>query len=152
MRFANLAELLKRKSPDVVIMEEDADANLRHAGSGGFAPVKLPGRDRRTILEDRFLAHWQSLGGCQLQREYRFDEKRMWRFDFAIPILMVAIEVQGGLYAPQSGHRSKEGVEKDYEKLNAAQQQGWKVFQITATNLDDAAYLQKLIDFVNSLG
>ena len=29
------------------------------------------------------------------QREYRFDDVRKWRFDFAWPSLMFAVEVEG---------------------------------------------------------
>jgi len=60
------------------------------------------------------------------QREYKCVPGRRFRFDFAFPAYMLAIEVNGGIY---SGGRHTRGaaLEDEYEKLNLAQANGWHV-------------------------
>ena len=170
MNSAAIAKLLKTLSPDIIELNEDVLLNagkrrpllrrtpLTSAGVTGIdsatpvtpelTPELTPEpSNKRKILEDRFLGNWTMLGGPQLQREYRFDTERRWRFDFVVVGVMIAFEIQGGLYAPQTGHRSQEGVERDYEKLNAAQMAGWQVFQISSKSVNDTKLLQKLIDY-----
>lgn len=84
--------------------------------------------------------------------EHRFC-KRRWRFDLAWPDLMIAVEVQGGIYGRPVycpycrrqvrrltksgrlvpvregiGHSSSTRIVKDAEKLNTATALGWRVF------------------------
>jgi hypothetical protein len=149
MRYRTMDELKRNLSPDVEMVEEaPRKAILLQEVFGVKAKPEETTPSKRKILEDQFHAQWQTLGGETLTREYRFDESgRKWRFDFAIPGKRIAFEIQGGLYKAKSGHRSKEGVTRDYEKLNAAQLAGWKVFQVTSANIKDAAFLAQLIDF-----
>lgn len=72
------------------------------------------------------------------EREYRFHEpgvvfekKRQWRFDFAWPDLKLAIEIDGGVFRPMSGHRSPLGITTDRTKDSVAQLQGWQVHRFT---------------------
>lgn len=60
--------------------------------------------------------------------EYRFDPVRRWRLDYAWPAYKVAVEVQGGIWV-RGKHGRGSGIEKDQEKLNAAQVAGWIVLQ-----------------------
>lgn len=62
--------------------------------------------------------------------EYRFDDKREWRFDYSHSGLMLAVEINGGVYV-QGRHTRGEGFKGDMQKLNAAQLQGWTVLQYT---------------------
>jgi very-short-patch-repair endonuclease len=64
------------------------------------------------------------------EREYRFSPPRRWRFDFAWPQVMVALEVEGGTF---SGGRHTRGpaFERDCEKYNTALVQGWRVLRVT---------------------
>lgn len=64
------------------------------------------------------------------QREVRFDPKRKWRFDFAWPKSLVAVEIHG-MASFATGHRVGNAHEKDYEKMNMAQLQGWLVLQFS---------------------
>jgi len=62
--------------------------------------------------------------------EYRFHPVRRWKFDFAVPEFMVAIEIEGGIFAKtRLGHSSGKGIKQDMEKYNAAQLMGWKVLR-----------------------
>lgn len=62
--------------------------------------------------------------------EYKFHEKRKWRFDFALVEKKIATEINGGCWV-QGRHNRGGGFIKDMEKLNAAQLLGWRVFQYT---------------------
>ena len=65
--------------------------------------------------------------------EFRFDLKRKFRFDWAIPDLMVAVEYEG-IFSEKSGHTTLSGYTKDVTKYNLATKRGWKVLRYTADN------------------
>lgn len=65
--------------------------------------------------------------------ELEFDEERKFRFDWAIPSLMIAIEYEG-LFSEKSGHTTMLGYTKDCQKYNLATINGWKVLRYTALN------------------
>lgn len=58
--------------------------------------------------------------------EHRFHPTRRWRFDFALPDRMLAVEVNGGLFTG-GGHNRGKDMEGDYEKNNAAVLLGWRI-------------------------
>lgn len=67
---------------------------------------------------------------CLIECEYRFHMARKWRFDVAIPELLVGMEYHGGLFmARRGGHQTVKGARNDWEKLNEAQILGWTVLQ-----------------------
>ena len=70
----------------------------------------------------------------KLEREYRFHEKRMWRFDWAVPEKKWAFEFNGGVFMSKSGHSNAKGQTRDQEKSNQAQLLGWKVLTYNAKN------------------
>jgi len=63
-------------------------------------------------------------------REHRFHPTRQWRFDFAWPSLMVACEVEGGVYA-QGRHTRGKGYEEDCRKYNEAVARQWQLVRVT---------------------
>lgn len=63
-------------------------------------------------------------------REYRFHPTRKWRFDFAWPAHVVALEVDGGAWTGGRHTRGK-GFIEDMQKRNAATFIGWRVFNVT---------------------
>ena len=75
--------------------------------------------------------------------EYRFDKVRMFRFDWAIPSLKLAIEYNGLIYknskntTGKSGHQTVGGIKADNEKSNLAVTQGWRILVYTAMNYKD---------------
>lgn len=77
-------------------------------------------------LEQQLAFQLRAEGITDFEREFRFCERR-WRFDLCWPQHMLAAELQGGLY--QAGrHNRGAALEKEYEKLNAAQaEHGWTV-------------------------
>lgn len=71
-------------------------------------------------------------------KEHQFDLQRKFRFDYAIPELMLAIEYEG-LMSEKSGHTTVEGYTKDCRKYNLATSQGWKILRYTALNYSEVA-------------
>ena len=63
-------------------------------------------------------------------QEHRFDPIRRWRFDFAWPARMLALEVEGGTYSG-GRHTTGAGFEKDAEKYAEAAISGWTVLRVT---------------------
>jgi hypothetical protein len=78
--------------------------------------------------------------------ELQFDPNRKFRFDWAIPYLMIAIEYEG-IFSKKSRHTTISGFSKDTEKYNSAAILGWTVLRYTAMtykNLDND--LKKLLE------
>ena len=66
--------------------------------------------------------------------EYRFLKKRRFRFDFAWPDRMMAVEVEGGVWSGGRHTRGK-GYTRDLEKYNLATLHGWKVYRFTTQDV-----------------
>lgn len=60
--------------------------------------------------------------------EHRFHPTRRWRFDYAWPEQMVALEVEGGVWVG-GRHTSGAGFVKDMEKYNEAACLGWRIIR-----------------------
>ena len=65
--------------------------------------------------------------------ELQFSQERKFRFDWAIPELMIAIEYEG-IFSKKSGHTTINGYTKDCDKYNLAALEGWKILRYTAKN------------------
>ncbi len=65
--------------------------------------------------------------------ELEFSRERKFRFDWAIPELMIAIEYEG-IFSKKSGHTTINGYTKDCDKYNLAALEGWKILRYTAKN------------------
>lgn len=103
-------------------------------------------RVKATRLEALFLLHWRALGGPKLTPEHRFDATRRWRFDFAIPELLVGIEVEGGMWT-QGRHTRALGFAADCEKYNAATLAGWRVYRFTSSMVArPAIYMEPIVE------
>jgi len=89
-----------------------------------------------SALEAKFAVAWRSLGpeGVACVPEYVFCEGRKWRFDFAFPERMVAVEIDGGQWTANGGRHARDG---DREKLNAAAVLGWRVLHYSGAMLRD---------------
>lgn len=81
--------------------------------------------------------------GYEPVREYRFHPTRKWRFDYAIPVLKIAIECDGGVWTG-GRHVSPQGYLKDMEKFNAAAELGWVVLKFTPQNLVTSGTIETL--------
>lgn len=95
------------------------------------------------VDKQKFLERLKEAGFAEPQTEYRFDDKRRWRFDYCWPNEGIAIEVQGGLFI-KGKHVTGIGIMKDHEKLNAAQVQGWIVLQFSPEQIARGDWLHFL--------
>lgn len=83
------------------------------------------------------------------QLEYPFHANRRWRFDFCWKRLLVACEVEGGIWMKTTtgyskGHAHPERFEKDCEKYNEAALYGWTVIRVTPKMIRDGRALDWL--------
>lgn len=107
-------------------------------------PEPVPAK--RSPLGMKFERFWKQLGGPELATEHKFCATRKWRFDFAIPELKIAIEIDGGVFG-NGRHNRASGFIKDCEKFNAAAAAGWRVFRL-ATGMVDSTNIGMIIDAV----
>lgn len=104
---------------------------------------------RESALERTFAFQVMAHRLPKPERELRFDRGgRKWRFDFAWPENMVAVELEGGIWN-NGAHVRGAHFTSDCEKYNAAQAQGWKVFRFPGklVNSGEAiSFLKKVLD------
>jgi len=81
-------------------------------------------------LEATLAFHIRTAGLPEPEREYRFHPVRRWRFDFAYPDKMIAIECEGGTWSG-GRHSRGQGFEDDCIKYNTAAIMGWTVLRFT---------------------
>lgn len=81
------------------------------------------------------------------EREYRFHPTRRWRFDFAFPDLLLAVEVEGGLYV-QGRHSRGAGMEADLEKYGEAQRLGWTIYRCSPRMVKNGSAIQVILELV----
>lgn len=61
-------------------------------------------------------------------REHAFCAHRDWRFDYAWPGLLIALELEGGTFSG-GRHSTGAGMRADMEKYNEAALRGWLVLR-----------------------
>ncbi len=87
--------------------------------------------NKKSPLEELFYFQLKAAKFPEPEREFKFHEKRKWRFDFAYPELKVGIEIEGGTWSG-GRHVRPVGFARDCEKYNHACVEDWKVFRFTA--------------------
>jgi very-short-patch-repair endonuclease len=85
------------------------------------------------------------LADADIEQEFMFHPTRKWRFDYAIPSLKVALEVDGGVWVYGRHNRAKSYI-ADLEKLNAAASMGWLVLRIVR----EECFLQKTLNLIKN--
>lgn len=66
--------------------------------------------------------------------EYQFHPTRKWRFDYAWPLRLFALEVDGGVWT-QGRHTRGAGRLADMEKQSEAALAGWRVLYVQPRDL-----------------
>lgn len=84
-------------------------------------------------LEEGFIRLWRSMikDLPEPVREHRFASPRRWRFDFAWPDAMLAVEMEGMAYGG-GRHQRRKGFTADAEKYREAMKLGWRVLRYTS--------------------
>ena len=80
------------------------------------------------------------------KREYAFHSFRRYRFDFAYPPLLLAIEVDG-----RGRHQTEKGEREDQQKLNAAVESGWKVLRYPARSIECKKRRERIVEQVKRI-
>lgn len=84
-----------------------------------------------SALEATFSLQLQALGAPGAHREYQFHPTRRFRFDYAWPDRMLAVEIEGGTWA-RGRHTRGKGFAADCEKYSMAAILGWRIVRATA--------------------
>jgi very-short-patch-repair endonuclease len=92
-------------------------------------------------LEDRLLIEMIAWDLPEPEREFRFHAVRRWRFDFAWPDRLLAVEVDGGQWT-RGRHMQAQGAANDNEKYNEAQLAGWRVLRFATDQVKDGSACQ----------
>ena len=88
----------------------------------------------KSKLEDKFTRIITDAGLPWPVAEHRFHPTRKWRFDFAWPDHMLAVELEGGAWTG-GRHTRPSGFVADCDKYNAAALLGWRVLRYTTSHL-----------------
>jgi very-short-patch-repair endonuclease len=80
---------------------------------------------------------------ASIEREYRFSTLREWRFDYAISVLNLAFECEGGLWI-NGRHSRGSGYQEDLDKYNVAAIMGWRVIRFSVDDINKGRDLQIL--------
>jgi very-short-patch-repair endonuclease len=94
-------------------------------------------------LEETLALHLRAAGLPEPEREYRFHAPRRWRFDFCWPDHRLAVEVEGGIWSG-GRHVRGAGFEKDLEKYNRANLDGWCLLRFTGDMIKSGQALQTI--------
>lgn len=73
--------------------------------------------------------------------EFVFKNGRRWRFDFAWPERLIAVEIEGGSWINGAHGRGKH-FESDCEKYAEATILGWRVLRFTTNMVRDGRAIQ----------
>lgn len=82
-------------------------------------------------------------------KELKFCKDRKFRFDYAIPSLMIAIEIEGGLFV-KGRHSNPLGMKNDMIKYNLAALHGWTVIRFPMDEL--AKWHDWILKFIEARG
>lgn len=88
--------------------------------------------------------------GYKAEREYKFLEKRKFRFDIAIPELKIAIEFEGGVFS-KGRHIRASGYIKDCQKYNLAVVNGWRLLRYTTADIKKFGWVDEIIKQVKDV-
>lgn len=102
---------------------------------------------------DLNLQYFANENALSLEKELQFDPERKWRFDYAFPAIKTAVEFEGGIFIPNSGHKTAKHFTKDTSKYTRAAIIGWKVLRYTALNYKKAlSDLKEILNETRNMG
>lgn len=96
--------------------------------------------------EERLFMQLRALNMPLPQREHRFHPTRRWKFDFAWPGYMLAVEVEG----MGGRHQTHQGFRLDLEKYHHAFMLGWSVYRCSSAMVKSGAALEAIQSVLNN--
>lgn len=93
-----------------------------------------------SVPEAGMLAALHAAGLPEPLAEFRFHPSRRWRFDFAYPDVMLAIECEGGTWS-EGRHVRGGGFLEDCRKYAEATIAGWRVLRFTSEQIESGEAL-----------
>ena len=81
-------------------------------------------------------------------REFRFAPPRRWRSDFAFPLAMILVEIEGGTWN-HGRHNRHAGFSNDLEKYNMAALMGFKVLRFTTDQVVSGYAIDTTLEALN---
>ncbi len=103
---------------------------------------------KKSTLESGFETY-AKIGGLTIAaREFKFLDDRKFRFDFAWPDELVAVEIEGGIWTG-GGHTRGKGYASNCEKYNLAAVNGWSLLRYTTNDLKSRP--MQVVDEVKAL-
>lgn len=109
-----------------------ADLEKNDPKPAGKKSAKLP---KKVPAGVQHIKNILTLLKADFVQEHRFHHVRRFRFDFAIPAKMIAIEYEG-LNSAKSGHLTFGGYTENCTKYNMATALGWRVLRYTMKNYE----------------
>lgn len=86
--------------------------------------ANLKPKNKKTVVENLMDRHLREAGVSGYRRNATFIEGRRYQADFWFPKERIALEVDGGVFLPKSGHTSGVGYTSDRERDVEATLQG----------------------------
>jgi very-short-patch-repair endonuclease len=114
---------------------------------------------QRKEAKKEAVKRWENLLAHQIRAykltgykvQHRFDNERLWTFDFAFIKEKLAVEIDGGLHIRGGGgHNSRKGYSKDREKDQAAILQGWTVYRVTPQMVRTGEVINSIVKVLES--
>ncbi len=103
-------------------------------------------KSENDLLEDLFFDQLKS-ARIKMDRQFKSNEDRDWRWDFADPNIKLVIDIDGGEWKYPSGHTTGTGINKDRHKDWGAFLNGYKPMRFTGSMVKDKTaieYVKKL--------
>ncbi len=107
--------------------------------------------ERRWEREYRFAAIVAGGIGSGVRKRLANVGLQDWRFDFAFPEYLVAVEIDGGTFSG-GRHTRGTGYEDDCRKGNAAVLYGWRVLHFTGAMIKSGEAIRILEKLLCNLG
>jgi very-short-patch-repair endonuclease len=86
-------------------------------------------------------------------REFKFWPGRKFRFDFSWPDVMLAVEIEGGMYMRGGGcHQQVTRFKSDMEKYNKATEFGWHLLRYPTGKIDYNQIRQTRLNIIARMG
>ena len=107
--------------------------------------VLISGVTGRTWEREYLFANKRNLACCPtFMTEYSVPRPRLYRFDFALPDLMMAVEYEGGVGQQTVAHSSVSGIIRDIEKHRLATMLGWMLLRFHSKEVRDGVAARRV--------